>query len=82
MALLALLGFQALGGCALNYAEGQERERQKRWEEALISYRLALIEDPDDEDYQAAVLRASRCQFCAVRASAFRRQWWHPSAGT
>jgi len=60
LAMLALLGLQALGGCALNYAEGQERERQKRWEEALISYRLALIEDPGDEDYQAAVLRASK----------------------
>lgn len=49
-----------LAGCALNFAEGQSLEAQKRWEEASISYRLAVIEDPDNEEYTEALQRTQK----------------------
>lgn len=49
-----------LAGCALNFAEGQSLEAQKRWEEASIAYRLAVIEDPDNEEYNEALQRTQK----------------------
>jgi tetratricopeptide (TPR) repeat protein len=56
--VLALGGL--LPGCATNYAEGQYLESQNRWEEAAISYHLAVIDDPEDEEYREALARAQK----------------------
>lgn len=57
---LALLCLPLLAGCALNFAEGQSLEAQKRWEEASIAYHLAVIEDPDNEEYTEALERTRK----------------------
>jgi tetratricopeptide (TPR) repeat protein len=49
-----------LGGCALRYAEGEALERQGRWEEAMQAYRDAVIDEPDDSEYRAALQRAEK----------------------
>ncbi len=57
LALLALLAL-AWSGCSLRYGEGQALERDGRWEEAMLAYRDAVIDFPDDPDYRAALDRA------------------------
>ena len=47
-------------GCNLNFLEGQALENEKRWEEAAIAYHLALVDDPDDSEYQEAVIRTNK----------------------
>lgn len=58
--LLVLLLGGLLPGCATNYAEGQFLESQNRWEEAAIAYHLAVIDDPDEEEYREALARARK----------------------
>ena len=50
----------AAGGCSYHYARGQGLEAKERWEEAMIEYRLAYVEDPQDPDYSAALERTSK----------------------
>jgi tetratricopeptide (TPR) repeat protein len=45
----------SLGGCTQHFAEGQALQAQNRWEEAAISYHLAVVDDPDDEEYREAL---------------------------
>ena len=58
LALLTVLFL--LGGCALKYAEGQALESDGRWEEAMLAYRDAVIDSPDDPEYRAALDRARK----------------------
>jgi len=44
-------------GCSFNYDQGLELEKQERWAEAAIEYRIAAVENPDDEDISAALKR-------------------------
>jgi hypothetical protein len=44
-------------GCSFHYDLGQELEKQERWAEAAIEYRIAAVENPDDEDMSAALKR-------------------------
>lgn len=60
---LAAIGLLMLGltsGCNRNYLEGQSLEAQKRWEEAAIAYHLALVDDPDEAEYQQALTRVNQ----------------------
>ena len=59
IALLALLAL-AGSGCSLRYGEGKALERDGRWEEAMLAYRDAVIDFPDDPDYRAALERARK----------------------
>ncbi len=45
--LLFLISFLFLG-CSIHYDKGIQLEKEKRWEESAIEYRLALIEDPNN----------------------------------
>jgi len=58
VALLALLVLA--GGCSLKYSQGQALEGQGRWEEAMLAYRDAVIDSPDDPEYRAALERARK----------------------
>ena len=44
-------------GCSFNYDQGLELEKHERWAEAAIEYRIAAVENPDDEDISAALKR-------------------------
>jgi tetratricopeptide (TPR) repeat protein len=57
---LALALLLAAGGCSYHYARAQGLEAKERWEEAMIEYRLAYVEDPKDPDYAAALDRTSK----------------------
>jgi hypothetical protein len=61
-ACLALLVLAAilLSGCNFHYARGKALEAVNRWEEAAIEYHLAVIKDPDEEEYREALKRANR----------------------
>ena len=37
-------------GCSFHYNKGLQLEGEERWEEAAIEYRLASIEDPENQD--------------------------------
>ena len=39
-----------ISGCSFHYNRGEELEAEGRWEEAAIEYRLASIEDPENQD--------------------------------
>ena len=45
--------------CSYHFQEAQELEEKKRLEEASIEYRLAFVEDSDDEATQAALKRTN-----------------------
>ena len=62
LGLCVLLAWLALaaGGCSLRYGEGQALERDGRWEEAMLAYRDAVIDFPEDPDYRAALERARK----------------------
>jgi tetratricopeptide (TPR) repeat protein len=49
-----------VAGCSYHYSRGQGLEAKERWEEAMIEYRLAYVEDPKDPDYSAALERTSK----------------------
>ena len=51
---LLLLLLLLTAGCSYHYNRGQALEVQDRWEEAMIEYHLAVLEDPEDEDYRQA----------------------------
>lgn len=57
---LVLAGLVLLGGCAQHYNRGQFLEQQGRWEEAAIEYHLAVIDDPQEPEYQEAFQRAQK----------------------
>lgn len=60
LAAALLAGLLAiLAGCNYHYMQGQALERQGRWEEAAIEYRLAVIDRPRDPDYREALERAN-----------------------
>ena len=44
-------------GCSFHYDQGLELEKQERWAEAAIEYRISTVENPDDEDISAALKR-------------------------
>ena len=44
-------------GCSFNYDQGLELEKQGRWAEAAIEYRIATVKNPDDEKFSAALKR-------------------------
>jgi len=48
-----------VSGCSYHYQQGVELEAEQRWEEASIEYRLAFVEDPDDEDIIDALARVN-----------------------
>ena len=47
-------------GCSFHYDQGLELEKQERWAEAAIEYRIATIENPDDKDFSAALKRMNK----------------------
>lgn len=57
---LLVLSTLLLSGCSYHYNQGLDLEAEERWEEAAIEYRLAFIEDPDDEEIIAALERANK----------------------
>ncbi len=46
-----------MAGCSFHYDQGLELEKQERWAEAAIEYRISTVENPDDEDISAALKR-------------------------
>ncbi len=46
-----------LVGCSFNYDQGLKLEQEQRWAEASIEYRIASIEDPDNEEIREALTR-------------------------
>jgi tetratricopeptide (TPR) repeat protein len=46
-----------LFSCSFHYDQGLKLEQEKRWSEAAIEYRIAAIEDPDNEEIQKALTR-------------------------
>lgn len=51
-----------LSGCAVSesYKVGQELSGANRWDDAIVYFEKALNEDPDNQDYQNALLNAKR----------------------
>ena len=58
--LFLILSLYLFFGCSIHYRTGQELEAQNRWEEAAIEYRLAFVEDPDDEEVIQALERTNK----------------------
>ncbi|MCZ6629159.1 MAG: hypothetical protein O7E56_13140 [SAR324 cluster bacterium] len=58
--LAALVLATVLSGCNIHYPRGQALELENRWEEAAIEYHLAVLEDPDEEEYREALKRAEK----------------------
>ena len=48
-----------LSACINHYDRGLDLEAVERWEEASLEFHLALVEDPEDEDVQAALQRTN-----------------------
>ena len=46
-----------LFGCSFHYDQGLKLEKEKRWAEAAIEYRIAAIEDPENEEIREALKR-------------------------
>ena len=46
-----------LGSCSFHYDQGLKLEQEQRWAEAAIEYRIAAIEDPDNEEIREALTR-------------------------
>ena len=46
-----------LVGCSFNYDQGLKLEQEQRWAEAAIEYRIAAIDDPDNEEIREALTR-------------------------
>ena len=46
-----------LVNCSFHYDQGMKLEQEKRWAEAAIEYRIAAIEDPDNEEIREALTR-------------------------
>ena len=46
-----------LFGCSFHYDQGLKLEKEKRWAEAAIEYRIAAIEDPENEVIREALKR-------------------------
>ncbi|MCS5552012.1 MAG: hypothetical protein NZ878_01790, partial [SAR324 cluster bacterium] len=46
-----------LVGCSFHYDQGMKLEQEQRWAEAAIEYRIAAIEDPDNEKIREALAR-------------------------
>ena len=46
-----------LVGCSFHYDQGVKLEMEKRWAEAAIEYRIAAIQDPDNEIIRGALKR-------------------------
>ena len=44
-------------GCSFHYDQGLKLEQQKRWAEAAIEYRIASIEDPENEEIRDSLVR-------------------------
>ena len=44
-------------GCSFHYDQGMKLEHEQRWDEAAIEYRIAAIEEPDNEDIREALTR-------------------------
>ena len=44
-----------LVGCSFHYDQGIKLEQEQRWAEAAIEYRIAAIEDPDNEKIREAL---------------------------
>jgi len=58
-ALIMIMG--ALWGCAVlsrSYKQGSEAEINKQWEEAIINYERAALENPREAVYRLALMRA------------------------
>lgn len=49
-----------IAGCSFHFSDGQELEKQERWEEASIEYRLAFVESPSDPEIIAALKRSQK----------------------
>ncbi len=60
LALALLPAAVLLAGCNIHYPLGRSLEAQNRWEEAAIEYHLAVLEDPDEEEYRVALKRARK----------------------
>ena len=46
-----------LVNCSFHYDQGMKLEQEQRWAEAAIEYRIAAIEDPDNEEIREALTR-------------------------
>ena len=46
-----------LVNCSFHYDQGRKLEKNKRWAEAAIEYRIAAIEDPDNQEISEALNR-------------------------
>ena len=46
-----------LVSCSFHYDQGLKLEQEQRWAEAAIEYRIASIEDPDNEEIREALNR-------------------------
>ena len=44
-------------GCSFHYDQGMKLEQEQRWAEAAIEYRIAAIENPDNEEIREALTR-------------------------
>ena len=44
-------------GCSFHYDQGLQLEQEKRWAEAAIEYRIALVENPEDTEIREALKR-------------------------
>lgn len=57
--LLLIISF-SFSACSYTYYEGQQLEKEERWEQANIEYHRAYTDDPDDEDFKDAFERTSK----------------------
>lgn len=56
---LILLISLYLFGCSLHYDKAVQLEKEERWEEAAIEFRLASIEDPNNSKIKQALIRVN-----------------------
>ncbi len=56
---LLFVSILSLQGCNYHYYQGQQLEKQERFEEANIEYHRAFTQTPSDEDFEAAYYRTA-----------------------
>ena len=49
-----------ISSCNYHYYQARDLESKERWEEAAIEYRLAFVEDPDDEEIIESLDRVNK----------------------
>ena len=60
VSIIFLTFLMACGATSESYKQGQEFVKENRWEEAIVYFEKAVQEEPDNQEYKEALLRAKQ----------------------